>query len=258
MVSVNEIRTFATYLQDAQKIVFFGGAGVSTESGLPDYRSKNGVYTAMENDGKDPKKVMNIKYMLSNPKDFFERRQSNSHAKPNVTHNSLVELEQKGKDVTIITQNVDGLHQKAGSSTVYELHGSDRIWYCMDCGHEISPEEVEYEDGIPTCQICQGLMRPNITYFGEMPDRETNEKSREAISQADLLIIAGTSLTVSPAKSLIQFFKGEHVVVINQEPVDTWKLAVDLTFTESVGKIMSQTMSLYEKGNEHGTERGNC
>lgn len=207
-INGNQLTEFAKYLKTADKVVFFGGAGVSTESGLPDYRSKDGKYTAMENKGQDPKKIMHIKYILDHPKEFFKKRQERHDIKPNDSHYALVELEQMGKDVSVITQNVDGLHQKAGSSTVYELHGSARTWFCMSCGNEIKQEDVQWEDDLPTCQICSGLMRPGVTYFGEVPNRELIEESREIISQADLLIIAGTSLTVSPAKRLIQAFQG--------------------------------------------------
>ena len=244
----DKIGTFADYVRSAQSIAFFGGAGVSTESGLPDYRSHNGVYTAMENKGKDPKKVMHINYLLNHPKEFFKRREDDREIKPNPAHKALATLEKMGKEVHVITQNVDSLHQKAGSTSVYELHGANRTWFCMDCGQEVKEDEVVFEDDLPTCQNCSGLMRPSVTYFGEMPNRETTEAARSLISQADLLIIAGTSLTVSPAKSLITAFKGDHTVVINREAIKPVRISVDLNFQESVGVIMQELIDRIQKG----------
>lgn len=246
-ISTQDLHLFADYINQASRIAFFGGAGVSTESGLPDYRSKNGRYTAMENDGKDPKKVMHINYIKDHPREFFKRRNKAKDIQPNQAHYALADLEDMGKDVRIITQNVDSLHQKAGSSHVYELHGSSRTWFCMDCGYTVPADEVVWEDDLPTCQRCSGLVRPSVTYFGEMPDMEVVEEGRELIRQSDLLIIAGTSLTVSPAKRLIQAFEGDHVVVINKDPLNTKKLPVDLTFTDPVGQVMDQVLAIVKE-----------
>lgn len=247
VISTRQLQEFAEYIIQANRIAFFGGAGVSTESGLPDYRSKDGRYTAMENDGRDPKKVMHINYIKNHPKEFFKRRNKRVNIEPNQAHHALAQLEAMGKDVRIITQNVDGLHQKAGSTHVYELHGSGRTWYCMDCGHTVAAEDVQWENDLPTCELCSGLVRPGVTYFGEKLDMDLVEESRELIRQADLLIIAGTSLTVSPAKRLIQAFQGDHAVVINQAPLNTKKLKVDLTFTESVGDLLNQVLQIIKE-----------
>lgn len=244
----DQIQQFADYIDQADKIVFFGGAGVSTDSGLPDYRSNDGRYTAMENDGKDPKKVMHIKYILEHPKQFFKRRNKVVGIQPNPSHYSLVELEKMGKEVHIVTQNVDSLHQKAGSSSVYELHGSNRTWYCMSCGHVEKQDDVVWENELPTCQIDGGLMRPNVVYFGEKLDWDLINHVRELIAEADLLIIAGTSLTVSPAKRLVDAFKGNHAVVINKEPIDTKNLSIDLNFDTSISEIMTNAVELLKKG----------
>lgn len=244
----DHIHQFADYIDQADKIVFFGGAGVSTDSGLPDYRSKDGRYTAMENDGKDPKKVMHIKYILEHPKQFFKRRNKIINIKPNLSHYSLVELEKMGKEVHIVTQNIDSLHQKAGSTSVYELHGSNRTWYCMSCGHVEKQDDVVWENELPTCQIDGGLMRPNVVYFGEKLDWDLINQVRELIAEADLLIIAGTSLTVSPAKRLVDSFKGDHAVVINKEPIDTKTLSIDLNFDTSISEIMTNVIELLKKG----------
>lgn len=254
--STDQIKEFARYLKKANKIVFFGGAGVSTDSGLPDYRSKDGRYTAMENDGKDPKKVMNIKYILDHPKQFFKRRNNAKEIKPNLSHYSLVELEKMGKEVHVVTQNVDSLHQKAGSTSVFELHGNSRTWYCMSCGNVEEQDDVIWEDDLPTCQIDGGLMRPSVVYFGEKLDWDLVEKARELIAEADLLIIAGTSLTVSPAKRLVQAFNGNHAVIINKDPLNTKKLPIDLTFVAPISETMSAAVELLEKEqNINGTSR---
>lgn len=247
VISTHQLQKFAEYILQANRIAFFGGAGVSTESGLPDYRSKDGRYTAMENDGRDPKEVMHINYIKNHPKEFFKRRNKRVNIEPNQAHHALAQLESMGKDVRIITQNVDGLHQKAGSTHVYELHGSGRTWYCMDCGHTVAAEDVQWEDDLPSCEICSGLVRPGVIYFGEKLDMDLVEESRELIRQSDLLIIAGTSLTVSPAKRLIQAFEGDHVVVINQAPLNTKNLKVDLTFIESVGELLGEVLQLIKE-----------
>ncbi|WP_277631136.1 NAD-dependent protein deacylase [Atopococcus tabaci] len=240
----DSIALLQNYIDEASLIAFFGGAGVSTESGIPDYRSPEGTYSEMEKRDLDPEVLMSKRYLLQHPEDFFERRRREKAAKPvypNAAHRYLAQLEQAGKDVRIITQNVDGLHQTAGSRYVLELHGTDRYWYCMECERHFSYEELVYDErGIPRCHIDQGIIRPAVVYFGEHPDRRLLEKSRETIRKADLLIIAGTSLTVNPAKNLIRRFNGDRVVVVNTEPIDTGKLPVDLFIQYPIGEIFSR------------------
>lgn len=232
------------YIDEASIIAFFGGAGVSTESGLPDYRSPKGLYSDMEKQEMDPQKVMSKRFLMKYPEEFFRRRKNDrapEQPQPNAAHHYLANLEQSGKDVRVITQNVDGLHQKAGSRFVLELHGTNRYWYCMECERRYLYRELEYDEkGIPRCYIDNGIVRPGVVYFGENPDRLVMEKSKETIQKADLLIIAGTSLSVNPAKNLIRHFEGNRVVVINKEPIDTKKLSVDLFIQQPVGKTFNQ------------------
>lgn len=232
------------YIDEASLIAFFGGAGVSTESGLPDYRSPNGRYSKLEQKQLDPKIVMSKKYMMEYPEKFFSGRKKEFTSvppQPNPAHRYLAELEKAGKDIRIITQNVDGLHQKAGSRYVLELHGTNRYWYCMECERKYLFDELEWDEKeIPRCPIENGIVRPAVVYFGENPDRRVLDKSRQTIKKADLLIVAGTSLTVNPAKNLIRHFEGDRVVVINKEPINTQKLSVDLFIQQPVGETFNQ------------------
>ncbi|MFC6464939.1 NAD-dependent protein deacylase [Marinilactibacillus sp. GCM10026970] len=236
-----EIEQLKSYIEEAQIIAFFGGAGVSTESGLPDYRSKDGRYTELEKKELDPKKIMSRKYLMEHPEAFFNRpRNKRLEPTPNDAHKVLAEMEKAGKDIRVITQNVDGLHQKAGHRFVLELHGHNRTWYCMECSRVYQPQEVQ-KDGrnIPRCPIENGIVRPSVVLFGENPNKEIVEKSKATIKAADLLIIAGTSLSVNPARNYIHQFKGKHVVVINNEEINTGNLEIDLFIEGKVGKTLA-------------------
>lgn len=239
----SEIGQLKQYIQQANIITFFGGAGVSTESGIPNYRSKDGRYTKMEEQDEDPRKILNRRYIINHPKDFFKHQENNHRPKPhpNMAHRVLADLEKGGKDIRVLTQNVDGLHQKAGHRYVLELHGSGRTWYCMDCERVYDPNEIERdENNIPRCYVDNGIVRPGVTYFGENPKKHVMEKAKEVMTQSDLLIIAGTSLSVYPAKNLINYFEGERVVVINNEPLKTETLSVDLFLQKPVGKTFAK------------------
>lgn len=188
-------------IKEAKIISFFGGAGVSTESGLPDYRSKDGRYTKMNENNVDPRKVLNRRYIKNNPIDFFNRyrRDNQFQPKPNAAHRFLADLEKRGKDVRVLTQNVDSLHHKAGHRFVLELHGHQRTWFCMTCERVYLPNELEQdENNVPRCHIDNGIIRPNVIYFGESPKNHIMDKAKEVLSESDLLIIAGTSLRVPP------------------------------------------------------------
>lgn len=232
------------YIADAKHITFFGGAGVSTESGLPDYRSSTGRYKELERKGIDPKVLMSRRFMLEHPEMFFRRPDKESTPKkpePNPAHYYLAKLEEARKDIRIVTQNVDGLHQKAGSRFVLELHGSDRYWYCMNCERKYQRTELNRDtEGIPRCPIDNGIIRPAVILFGENPDPVVIQKSKETIKKSDLLIIAGTSLSVYPAKNLTRYFEGKHVVVINEESIPTPNLTVDLFIQAPVGQTLSR------------------
>lgn len=240
----NKVALLQQYITEAEKITFFGGAGVSTESGLPDYRSQEGTYTKMEQNKKNPKIRMSKRFMLEHPEEFFKPRDNNEKRfipEPNAAHLYLAELEKKGKDIRIITQNVDGLHQKAGSKLVVELHGNHRHFYCMTCGREYSYGEISRdEQHIPRCPIDNGIIRADVILFGENLKPDVLEQAKKVLEESDLLIIAGTSLSVYPAKNLVRHFNGSKVVVINQSPIDVKHASVDLIIMEPVGETLSQ------------------
>ena len=206
----NEIELFKKMIKSSDNIVFFGGAGVSTESGIPDFRSKDGLYNQKYK--YPPEEILSHSFFMNETKEFFDfyRDKLNSlKYKPNITHKKLVDLEKQGKLKAIITQNIDGLHQKAGSKNVLELHGSVLRNYCMDC-HRVHTAEYIFEEttGIPRCQKarCEGVVKPDVVLYEEMLDDEIISKAVDSIAEADLLIVAGTSLTVYPACGLINYF----------------------------------------------------
>lgn len=234
------IEKLAHYMNEAKIICFYGGAGTSTESGIPDYRSKHGIWTLMEENNQNPQYFANAKRIKENPEEFFKvRKRKGSSPQPNNAHYTLADLEKRGKDIRVITQNVDGLHQKAGHRFVLELHGNHRKWHCMDCGRIYRPNELQYDEkGVPRCYVDQGVVRPNVVYFGENANRETVEMSKQTLQVSNLLIIAGTSLTTPLAKRLVQLFQGEHVVIINNDPLNIEPLPTDLFIQHSVGEVL--------------------
>lgn len=243
MTNLETLKLVKEWLAEAKLIAFFGGAGVSTESGLKDYRSRDGQYSKMEAAQEDPRKIMNKRYIMTHPEKFFNRPQTDRPQliEPNAAHLVLAEWEQAGKDVRIITQNVDGLHQKAGHRFVVELHGNGRTWHCMECGRVYLPNEAPRdEQNIPRCYVDQGIVRPSVIFFGENPQSVDINRSIETIQKADVLIIAGTSLTVYPAKNLIYHFEGKRVIVINREPLDLQKLEVDAFIQGEVGQVFAK------------------
>ena len=206
------IETLNKLINESNNIVFFGGAGVSTESGIPDFRSKDGLYNQKYK--YPPEQILSHTFFMNKTEEFYEfyREKMNSlKYKPNITHIKLAELEKKKKLKAIITQNIDGLHQKAGSKKVYELHGSVLRNYCMKCGKFYDAEYVFNSISIPKCE-CGGVIKPDVVLYEEGLDNEIVAGSINAIQNADLLIIAGTSLTVQPASSLIHYFKGKNMI----------------------------------------------
>ena len=234
----DKIAELKELVQKSRKIVFFGGAGVSTESGIPDFRSKDGLYN-MKYDY-PPEEILSRTFFDRMPEEFYKfyRDKLNSlKYEPNITHFKLAELERQGKLRAIVTQNIDGLHQKAGSKKVLELHGSVLRNYCMKCGKFHSAQKVFGSRGIPRCE-CGGVIKPDVVLYEESLDNRVIEQSINAISQADMLIVAGTSLTVYPASGLINYFRGEHLVLINRDatPYDG---KADLVIKLSLGKVFS-------------------
>ena len=234
-----KIEKFKTLVNESNNIVFFGGAGVSTESGIPDFRSKDGLYNQKYK--YPPEEILSHTFFINHTEEFFKfyKEKLNSlKYEPNVTHIKLAELEKEGKLKAVVTQNIDGLHQKAGSKNVYELHGSVLRNYCMKCHKFYDAEYVFNSSGVPKCS-CGGIIKPDVVLYEEALDEETLEKSVYAIANADLLIVAGTSLTVYPASGLINYFRGKNLVLINRDttPFDN---RADLVINESLGKVFGE------------------
>ncbi len=232
----DKIELFKQLVNESNKIVFFGGAGVSTESGIPDFRSKDGLYNQQYK--YPPEEILSHTFFLNNTDEFYKFYKDKMNSlkyEPNITHIKLAELENKGKLKAVITQNIDGLHQKAGSKIVYELHGSVLRNYCMKCNNFYDAEYVFNSEGIPKCE-CGGIIKPDVVLYEEGLDNNTIASSIFAIQNADMLIIAGTSLTVQPAASLIHYFRGNHLVLINRDSTP-YDYKADLIINESLGKV---------------------
>ena len=236
---MDKIKELVTLIKTSKKTVFFGGAGVSTESGLKDFRSKDGLYH--EKYSYPPEEMLSHHFFLENTKEFYKfyRDKLNSlNYKPNITHIILAKLEEKGLLSSIITQNIDGFHQMAGSKNVLELHGS--VWrnYCMKCHKSYEAETVFSSTDVPKCN-CGGIIKPEVVLYEESLNQETLQQAIKEISTADLLIIGGTSLNVYPAAGLIQYFRGKNIVLINKEKTPYDKMC-NLVFYDNIGKIMKK------------------
>lgn len=226
-------------IDECNKIVFFGGAGVSTESGIPDFRSVDGLYNQKYDF--PPEEILSHTFFYSHTIDFFKFYRDKmliENVKPNKAHLKLAELEKAGKLSAVVTQNIDGLHQAAGSKRVYELHGSVLRNYCMKCGKSYTAEFIKESNGIPKCE-CSGIIKPDVVLYEEGLDDKTVNGAVNAIANADTLIIAGTSLTVYPAAGMVRYFKGNKLVLINRDatPMDS---AADLVFHEKVGELLDK------------------
>ena len=230
---------------DAEHIVFLGGAGVSTESGIPDFRSKDGLYHRKDRkfSGYKPEYLLSYECLDRKPAVFFDYFRKNLDCRqiqPNAAHLKLAEMEQKGKLDCVITQNIDGLHQKAGSKKVWEIHGSALRSYCVSCRKEYGPDYIlESTDEIPRCTECRKMVRPEVVLYGEFLPQRAYEEAIAAIRYADLLIIGGTSLEVGSASQLAHMYHGKYLVIINKGKTKM-EGAADLVFHDSIGKIMSQ------------------
>lgn len=235
----SEIETLKQWIDESSNIVFFGGAGVSTESGIPDFRSVDGLYH--QKFEYPPETIISHSFYEKDPAYFFRfyrEKMLPLGFEPNITHKKLAELEQKGKLRAVVTQNIDGLHQKAGSKTVYELHGSVLRNYCTRCRKFYPAEYVKNADGVPLC-TCGGIVKPDVVLYEEGLDEQTLQNAVMAIRAADLLIVGGTSLTVYPAAGLLQYYRGSRLVLINRDetPYDSY---ADLVLHRSLGEVFSQ------------------
>ena len=212
-----DIQAIKETILNAKNAVFFGGAGVSTDSGIPDFRSSSGMYST----GKGAEYLLSHTCLMREPKLFWEFYRANMvypNAKPNVTHRALAALERRGILSAVVTQNIDGLHQMAGSHRVYELHGTTAKCYCARCGKLYAPDALDEKNGIPTCARCEGVIRPDVVLYGEALPEKVFYDAERAIERADVLIVGGTSLTVHPAASLLYAYGGDHLIIINNDP----------------------------------------
>ena len=234
----NEKTKLQKIIDDSTNIVFFGGAGVSTESGIPDFRSEDGLYRQKYK--YSPEQVISHSFFMKYPDVFYEFYKDKMmclEAKPNAAHNKLSELEKSGKLKAVVTQNIDGLHQKAGNKTVYELHGSIHRYYCMKCKKFYDAKYVKNQKGIPYCE-CGGMIKPDVVLYEEGLDGNVINAAIRSITSADTLIIGGTSLVVYPAAGFIDYFHGKHLVVINK--LKTGKTVnAELCVNAPIGEIMS-------------------
>jgi NAD-dependent deacetylase len=227
-------------IRESKRIVFFGGAGVSTESGIPDFRSTDGLYNQTYQ--YPPEMIVSHTFYEDCPEEFFDfykNRMLFLDAKPNAAHLKLAELERAGKLTAVITQNIDGLHQAAGSKTVMELHGSVLRNYCEDCNKFFDVNYVKNSKGVPVCDKCGGRVKPDVVLYEENLDMDIMEASVNYISQADMLIIGGTSLVVYPAAGLIRYYRGNKLVLVNKSETSADRGA-NLVIHDSIGKVFSQ------------------
>lgn len=235
-----QIKTLKEMIEESHTIAFFTGAGISTLSGIPDFRSKNGLYSNRYH-GKKPEKILHIKYFNKHPEEFYAFYREKlliNNIDPNVIHLFISELQQLGKDVTVVTQNIDGLHEKAGSLKIHNLHGTIHKNYCVDCKKEYDIDYIKQTDGIPYCKECGGIIRPAITFYGEFLDKETFKQARLDTKNADLLIVLGTSLVVYPASEIVSHFRGKHLVIINKKRTK-FNLQANLVIQEDFAKVFN-------------------
>ena len=237
-------------IESSENIVFFGGAGVSTESGIPDFRSETGLYNAQTKYGRSPEELISYSFFMKNPEVFFAYHKENlifTDAKPNKAHYALAKLEEMGKLKAVVTQNIDGLHQLAGSRTVHEMHGSVLRNYCLKC---YAAYDLDYilndancvdkngkQSSIPYCAKCGGMVRPDVVLYEESLDIKVMDKAEMAIREADMLIVGGTSLVVYPAAGFLNYFKGRHLVLINKSKT-SYDYMAELVVNEAIGEVL--------------------
>ena len=231
--------TLQEMINDSQSIVFFGGAGVSTESGIPDFRSVDGLYNQKYD--YPPEEILSHTFFVRKPEEFYKFYRDKMiclDAKPNKAHLKLAELEKAGKLTAVVTQNIDGLHTLAGSKKVYELHGSVHRNYCTKCGKFFGIEAITDSTGVPKCE-CGGTIKPDVVLYEEGLDNDTVNGAVKAISECDMLIIAGTSMTVYPAAGLVRYFRGKYLVVINRDSTSV-DGQCDLVLHDKVGEVLDR------------------
>lgn len=246
---LTDAQKLAKMIKECENIVFFGGAGVSTESGVKDYRSEDGLYNTVKEYGVPPEEILSRSFFFENTRVFYDfyRKYFIADVAPNKAHYALAELEKTGRLKAVITQNIDGLHQKAGSKKVIELHGTAGEFYCTACKRESkSATEAIKRGEIPRCEICGGTMKPKVVLYEEPLFDGVAEEAVSQISKADMLIVGGTSLAVYPAASFVRYFKGKYVVIINKTATE-YDGNADLLAREPIGEFFGKVMDSIDK-----------
>lgn len=241
-----EQKRLADMIKESNNIVFFGGAGVSTESGVKDYRSRDGLYNTVKEYGVSPEEILSHSFFFQHPEKFYDfyRKYFIIDVEPNNAHKALAELEEMGKLKAVITQNIDGLHQKAGSKNVIELHGTASEFNCGACGKGADSKEVLsiIKNGqVPKCKHCCGLLKPKVVLYGENLYDGVAERAIDYVSKADMLIVGGTSLAVYPAAMFVRYFRGKYVIMINKSETE-YDSNVDLIIRENIGEVFEKIM----------------
>ncbi len=233
-------------IDESENIVFFGGAGVSTESNIPDFRSQGGLFQTLENQAYPPETILSHRFFMKHTESFYafyKEKMIYEEARPNAAHKALSLLEARGKLKAVITQNIDGLHQMAGSNNVFELHGSIHRNYCMQCGKFYGLDKIILSKTIPKCDVCGGTIKPDVVLYEENLDERTIEGAIHAIAQADLMIVGGTSLIVYPAAGLLDYYRGKKLVLINKSKTSQDHRAL-IQINASIGDVLSRCVQL--------------
>ena len=239
---MNRYETLKDIIDHARQIVVFSGAGISVPSGIPDFRSADGIYNQKTNIKASPEEIISHSFFENHTEEFFEfykEKMCYPKAEPNAAHKYFANLEKKGKNVIVVTQNIDGLHQKAGSNVVYELHGNVHRNYCENCGRFFGLDYVLNHKGVPHCDKRGDIVKPDVVLYEEQLNEDTINRSISAIMTCDVLIVVGTSLSVYPAAGFIRYFKGEYIIVINKEPTP-YDNQCDLVFNEDVVEVIKK------------------
>ncbi len=239
---MDKYQTLKQIFENARSLVVFTGAGISVPSGIPDFRSANGIYNQKSKINIPPEEIISHSFYEAHPELFFEfykEKMCYPDAKPNAAHKYFANLEKKGVNVTVVTQNIDGLHQAAGSSRVYELHGSVHRNYCEKCNRYFGLNYVLNHKGVPLCDKCGGIVKPDVVLYEESLDEGTISRSISAIMTCDVLVVIGTSLTVYPAAGFIRYFKGSYLILINKQPT-SYDNSADMVFNEDVCEVVKK------------------
>ena len=236
----NQYEELKKMINESRNIVVFTGAGISVPSGIPDFRSADGIYNQKTNFSASPEEIISHSFFMSHTEDFYtfyKDKMCYPKAEPNAAHKYFADLEKKGKNIIVVTQNIDVLHQKAGSSIVYELHGTIHQNFCQRCGRLFGLDYVMNSNGVPHCDKCGGIVKPNVVLYEESLDEDTIQRSINAIMTCDMMIIVGTSLRVYPAAGFIRYFRGRYLVVINKDAT-SYDSNCDLVFNEDVVNVI--------------------